>query len=563
MKTQLRGFIFVLTLLLLLAACSDTEDDAAPQETLQRDLGTISGYVALRKAGQPVEGTTVSVVGRNISTETDEDGFYSLLAPEGTHNLEFRQGGYATSRVEGLRVNVGEETYYDTIQLEIFDPFLPVEPPELDVSVTSGDSFTGSGEEDTFTFTISGELAEPDINGFTFTAAGLGQSRGSSGYLNQFVPGAPIDFNGEETEVALSAGGFEGDTTLHVVTYDLNQNRTEVIRYVEVFSGISNLAKIENFSAQAITFNDVGVFGTQGVGSADSANSTAANDFTTAEFMDAVRAGDTAALGEMGQSFAPSELGTQDFLDEYLVWVDLFFSYDFTTGADLPTAFQVYRQLEGEDDFRLIGQVSPAQADLAPEDPTSTAFGYRDATPALQPGLSATYRVVAVRGGYEVQTDTFSVTPLEAFFVDADSPENGATGVPVLPEYELTFRERSDLVYFGVVVLDRVQADDNFQEWVAAFLVDNSGITSTAIPHNFNGGAVTETLQPFHTYDWQPVAVTTNGELTDEGVVNETAISVAADFFDLFGVGFGVEDGPVNTFTTGDGSNDGSDDESN
>ena len=550
MRTHLKGFAIVVALLFLLAACTDTEDDAAPQETLQRDLGTISGYVSLRKAGQPVEGTLVSVVGNNISTETDGDGFYSLLAPKGTHTLEFRQEGYATSRVEGLRVEAGEESFYDTIQLEIFDPYLPTDPPELSVSVENGDSFTGSGEEDTFTFSISGELSAPEVNGFTFTSAALGQSRGSSGYLNQFVPGVSVDFDGSETEVTLSAEGFEGDTTLNVVTYDLNQNRTEVIRYVEVNSGISNLAAIGDFSAQAITFNDVGVFGTQSVGDA-------AFDFTTAEFMAAVRADDMAALSTMAQSFssnASGDLGTQDFLDEYLVWVDLFFSYDFTTGADLPTAFQVYRQLESEDDFRLIGQVSPAQADLDSEDATNTTFGYRDATPALQPGLSATYRVVAVRGENSVQSDTFSVTPLEPFFVDADSPENGSTGIPVLPNYELTFRERSDLVYFGVLVLDRVHADDNFQEWLAAFLVDNSGINSASVPHNFNGAAVTETLQPFHTYDWQPIAITTNGELTDEGVVDETAISVAADFYDFFGVGFGVEDGPVNTFTTGDGS---------
>ncbi len=557
MNTQLR--VVLVALLFLLAACTEVGQEDARQETQQRELGTVSGYVSLRKAGQPVEGTTVSVVGKNITTQTDEDGFYSLLAPEGVRILEFRQDGYATSRVEGLRVEAGEETFYDTIQLEIFDPFLPTEPPELNTSVHNGDSFTGSGEEDTFTFLVDGELAEPEVNGFTFTSAALGQSRGNSGYLNQFVPGVSFDFNGSETEVSLSAAGFEGDTTLHIVTYDLNQNRTEVIRYVEVFSGASNLAELTDLTGQAITFNDVAVFGALGVDSGEGAQGRVA--FTTAEFMEAVRANDTEALGRMAQSFTRGELGTQDFLDEYIIWVDLFFSYDFTAGADLPTAFQIYRQLEGEDDFRLIGQVSPAQADLDPDDLQSTAFGYRDATPALQPGLDATYRVVAVRGENEVQTDTFSVTPLEAFFVDADSPENGATGVPLLPEFEITFRERSNLVYYGALVLDRVHADDNFQEWLAAFLVDNSGITSASIPHNFNGTATTETLQPFHTYDWQPIAITTNGELTDDGVVDETAISVAADFFDLFGVGFGVEDGPVNTFTTGDGSDDDSDDD--
>ena len=552
MRTH-QGFFIVA--LLLLVACADVTRDAAPQETLSEELGTVSGYVSLRKAGQPVAGTTVNVVGQKISAETDENGFYSLRVPEGIRILEFRQEGYATSRVEGLRVRAGETTFYDTVQLEYLDPYLPTEPPELNTSVHNGDRFMGEGDEDTFSFVIDGEVAAPDLNGFVFAAASLGQSRGASDYLSEFVPGAPVDFDGDETNVTLSAEGFAGETTLHVVAYDLNQNRTENIRYVEVVSGANNLAEIE-LDAQAITFNDVGSFNSLGVTSQNAAQS-----FSTAELMQAVRSNDAAALGRMAQSFtqftphlAPDALGAQDTLDEYLIWVDLFFDYDFAAGAELPTAFQIYRKLEGERDFRLIGQVSPRQADLGGEDPASTTFGYRDATPALQPGLGATYRVVATRGAHSAASEPAQVTPLDPFFVDANTPRNGATGVALLPDYDMTFRGRSDLVYYSALVLDRVHASDNVIEWFSEFIPDDSGVTSVAVPHNVDGTAVTETLQPFHTYDWQPPALTTNGRVTKDGVKGENAISVASDFFDffqLFEEGGGVQDGPVNTFTTG------------
>ena len=104
------------------------------------------------------------------------------------------------------------------------------------------------------------------------------------------------------------------------------------------------------------------------------------------------------------------------------------------------------------------------------------------------------------------------------------------------------------------MVQDRVHAEGSPIEW--QFLTgDQSGATELSIPHNVNGTAVNEELQPFHGYDWQPIAVTSNGTVSEEGTIEgENAISVGADFFDIFGVGFGVSDGPVNTFSTGDGS---------
>ena len=527
--------------------------------------GTVSGYVVNRKAGTAVEGTTVTVEGVGEVATTNEDGFYSFAAPAGLHTLTFTQDGYATARVEGLAVETGEETQYSTIQQQIFDPFLPVEAPSLSVNVSNGDLLTGDAEDNAFTVTISGEVVNPNVNGFTFVDVSLSQPGGSSGYLNQFVPQTRLfSFEGGPTEVPLSATGFNNATTLHVIGYDLNQNRTELIRYVTVNSNANasaDLGDIEDLFAQAVTFGDTGVFGTQSV-SAQGAGSEGIGlgevvGPTAQDLLEAAQTGNLDTLRERAEALQNPGLSPQGFLDEAVTWVDLTYEYNFTE-ADFPAAFEVFRQLEGESSFRSIGRVSlgqayigdffDAQGQVNENAQAPFLFGFRDASPALQAGLTATYRVEAVAGDERSLSDTTSTTPLPTFFVDAVSPSNGATGVPVLPNYVLSFENRSDVVFFGVVVLDRVHADDNFVEWLAAFFADTTGLTQVAIPHNFNGTATTATLQPYHAYDWQPVAITARAD--------SSALAVAADFFDLFGVGFGVEDGPVNTFVTGDGQED-------
>ena len=527
--------------------------------------GTVSGYVVNRKAGTAVEGTTVTVDGVGEVATTNENGFYSFEAPAGIHTLTFNQEGYAESRVEGLAVKTNEETEYSTIQQEIFDPFLPVEAPDLSVDVENGDLLTGGAENNAFTVTISGEVVNPDVNGFTFVDISLSQPGGSSGYLNQFVPQQRLfTFEGGPTEVPLSAAGFNNATTLHVIGYDLNQNRTEVIRYVTVNSNANvsaDLGDVENLEAQAVTFGDTGVFGSQSVSAQGAGQGVGLNTVsgpTAGDLLEAVRTNDLEALQAQAQKLDGDAVTSQGFLDEVVTWVDLTYEYNFSE-ADRPVAFEVFRQLEGEGDFRSIGRVSFAQAyigdlfdsqgNIREDAQAPFLFGFRDASPALQADLSATYRVEAVSGDERAASDTVSVTPLPAFYVDAENPANGATDVPVSPTYVLSFENRSDLVFFGVLVLDRVHADDNFVEWSAAFFVsDNPAQTRVGIPHNLTGTATLANLQPYHAYDWQPIAITSRAD--------ESALSVAADFYDFFGVGFGVEDGPVNTFVTGDGQED-------
>jgi len=552
--SHLSRALIALTTLLMLAACSQTPDGAPPldQTTWENGTGSVAGYVTSRKAGTDVAGTTVTVEGTDISTTTDESGLYRLFVPVGLHTLVFTKEGHATARVEGLRVEEKAETKYDTIQPEIFDPFLPTVPPRLDISVENGDVISPD-EGGNFSFTLSGEVVEPDVNGFYIGSAAFGQSRGINDFLSALNPGTvffpPAD--GSEITVELSTAGFEGETSLHVVAYDVNLNRTEVVRYVtleeQAFDG--DLATVTDLSAFAVTFGDVGISTTP------FSTNRAEGMFDGRAFSKAVREKDFAALRQQARALHATPSGLkpqQDSLDDVFTWVDLIFSYD---GEELPSAFKIYRKLATQGRFWLVGQVSPAQADLDPENDESTLYGFRDAGAGLEAGVEALYYVEAVRGEARTRSETDSVTPLPALYVNAESPEDGATNVSVTPEYAFSVENRSSLLYIGAVVLDRVHAEGSPIEWVALLLSDDPDVTEGAIPHNFDDTAVNETLQPYHGYDWQPIAVTSNGTVDEEGnIVGEDAISVGADFFDVFGLGRGVSDGPDNTFSTGDGS---------
>ncbi len=546
LRRLLSGF-FMLTALLLLAACSDTSRPSLDPTTWAPGTGSVSGNVVNRKAGTDIAGTTVTLVGTDISTTTDEHGFYRLFnIPAGFATLSFTQDGYATSTVAGLRVGDRAETKYDTIQAEAFDPFLPVEAPQLVVSLENGTSVPG-GAEGVLSFTVTGTVAAPEANKLTLATAGLGASKATSGALGASEPGVVFGLSSGEAAVELSTAGFSGDTSVHVTAYDLNSNRSEVVRYVNVESavGAGELGTLSGLDAFAITFGDTAQFG----------DFSASRGFRGTELLEAVRANDVAALQKLARQAQPgSVLKPQGSLDEGLIWTELSFAYE---GETLPTAFVVYRKLVGRPTGGLVklGQVSPAQADLDPEDPASTLYFYRDASAGLEAGVETNYRVEAVYGDARVTSGEVSVTPLPILEVEALSPANDATDVSVSPDYEFSVANRSSLLYIGAAVLDRVHAEGTI-EW-AALLADDTGITEGAIPHNLDGSAVNETLQPFHGYDWQPIALSSNGTFNEDGSISgENAISVAADFFDLFGLGLAApaQDGPVNTFSTGDGS---------
>ena len=541
-NSYLRMFLRMLLIALLAVVMTACSTETA--------TGSVSGYVVNRKAGTAIEGTTVSVVGTLLTDTTDANGFYSIDVPVGTHTLLFEQDGYATTKIEGLEVLEDTTTHYDTIQSEAFDPDLPTTPPDLTVSLSTGDTITADADNE-FTFTVSATTTNPEMNMIYDTVvAGIDQMRGFSSLWNSSEPGARVlGFDGSDMDITMSAAGYGGPAALLVAVVDQNLNRTEVVTYVTINANSTGATpQVPDLSGLAVTWGDV-AYSSVPFGVDEKAN------LSVKGLLDAVAD---------SQLVRKDRLSAQSSLDEVITWVDLNIGYQDAEGAfyDAPDSFEIYRKLATESEFRMIGRISPEDAARynTADVPELIAYVYRDASPSLTAGVEASYQVKAVTGNSSEVSNTFSVTPLEAFYVSADSPADGEDFVSVQPMYEMSFTNAASAIYFGITLTDFVHSGsfDNATLSGGPIPGDTPGV---ALPQSvFSGGVFTDTLQSYHAYTWMPNAMTSNGELDENGDLiegTETAVSIAADFFGfLTNVDFPVdaEDGPANTFITGDGS---------
>ncbi len=501
--------------------------------------GWVEGYVSDKKGGDPVPGVVVRVLGGKAQTTTNEHGYYRIQVPAGIRGLSFAKEGYAGARVEGLWVKPKETTYYSTLLLEAFDPTLPTTPPKIRASnpIVDGDQAT---------FTLSVEVAEPERNALTFTDVAVGAVGGSSGHLNKTVRHRRMfGYHGERTEIEVSLAGFSGLVPIHIVSYDLNHNRAELIRYAKVEAEEEEPAPAapSDLAALALTFGDVAVFGPLGHTPARAA-------------LEEVRQGKLAGLKTWAplKNLAPM---ADERLKKAVSWVELTFNYP--EDAPAPDYFEIWRKrnLEGEDRYHLVARATPEETAVE----GGEGYLFRDATPGVEPGVELEYKVVAIKGGKEAASEPVKVTPLPAFEVEAKSPADHATNVPRSPLYVMEVKHSADINVIAVIVLDRIQADPSFA-YVSPllFLPGADGVVDPfglgGIPHGLveqdDSYALAEMpLAPYHAYDWQPLALTL--ALNDQGEL--VGASIAADFFNFLGDAFdlplGVRDGPVHTFVTG------------
>ncbi|WP_456410885.1 carboxypeptidase regulatory-like domain-containing protein [Oceanithermus sp.] len=507
----------------------------------------ISGYVVDMKAGEPVPGVTVTIVENGLTATTNDEGYYSIDTLRGRYTLTFTKDGYATSQVKGL-LTLEEKTLYSTILRPVFDPNGTLEPPELNLEIPE---WFEPGDE--VTVKVSGQVADPEANGFQFLDVALGQQGGSSGYLNGFVRHERVfDFDGSEREITLSTTGYSDYVPVYAVAYDVNGNRTEVIGYIyrQPDDAAAAPAAPTGLVAQATTFGDVAVFGTLSI-----------PGMTGSAIVEALKAQDVNRLAELAQAFEQAGGGAvtpqSSSLEKAITWVDLGWTYD--PNADAPEAFEIFRKNGENGEFYRIGRIA---ADDALLDPDTGTYAFRDATPGAIPGVLLTYRVEAVNGKQRAASNEFSLTPLGPFYVEAVTPADNSTDVSVSPGYVISVQNSSTVNFLMAIVLDRVQVDGFNIEYISpVFAVPGadgefhpfadygfSGIPHGLFETDAGYGLSGETLQPFHAYDWQPFAVTAH--INDDGFMD--AVSIGADFFGIWGP-FGVQDGPVNTFITGNG----------
>lgn len=508
----------------ILAACGQ-----APRDTVKPTV-TLTGLVVDNNAGAPVGGSTVTVDGLPATTVTDSNGAFTLYLPPGTYHLNFAKPGYAGSRIENLLLQ-GDLGPIKVIQKQATNPSLPTTPPKLTVTTGSGgcgnlpagqDFSTVTQAEGCVPFRIQAQ-AQGTGNMIRYIYAALGKTPGSAFFTSpRFFWTA--DTNGPDTGNQVLAGasvaGLSGPITFEVVVYDLNDNRTHRLYYLNFSQNFASPAvtPVSNFQVLAVTLAQaIGFYGPP---------KPAVLRLPGKE--------------EVRLEGAPSPDST--------LWVELSWQYSGTN----PDRFEVYRSFDGQN-FSKIATLSGA------------ARAYNDASPELRVGQRVYYRVDAVGQG-TAQGPVLATTPLDRFTVHLLSPAKYATGISVTPTLSWSVSQKvGDLRLFAPFLLDYPQQGEFFI-W-APYIFNNllySDQTLTvngntySVPYNQDGSAVLPRLEAFHSYSFDLSAAAVSLDPSNPNRIE--AISIAQDLWNVFhplqACNFGgpVCTGEWNEFVTGDGS---------
>ena len=446
---MLRRFLIALVVLSGLALSGCLFIKAPP-------TGVIEGYVTNHLSGEPVVGALVrawpadgeapryTVISDyyGATAVTNSEGYYRLVVPEGLYVVEVRKEGHATSRVEGVKV--GSTARVDIVQKPVFNPNWPVEPPKVTVSgVTEGMTITDS---------IQISIEARGHNDIQLIYAAFGKMPGAS-WLT-----APREvFSGTYSTGTFTLDpadyGVSGETTIEIVVYDQNNNRTHVIYRVYVQPAVTPAT-------------------------------VAAPSYTTVPMARAVTLSKQVAFMSLEPQAAPA--GANIYVE--LRWAK---------SADDPgiTGYRIYRKLAGETEFRLIYTVGATGA---------STYTYRDGSPDLKVGIEATYRITAYKGEAESSYIEASTTPLPPWSVRLLEPADESTGVSLKP----TFRwEPSQVV--GTVQRYRLWLWDAVHGWGWALISPTlQNVTQCSwdelyvYPRYSTSRTPWERLQPYRTYEW-------------------------------------------------------------
>ena len=184
-------------------------------------LGLLEGYIQEGPTRPPIPSARVTL--RSpwgvFQVQSDAQGYYRLTLPQGTYTAEVEREGYAASRVEGLAV--AKASRFDPILLPAFYSGWPKSAPSLYLEGVPAGSLLTPGQG--VRIRAYGSLPIQKIlvrlgNPPTLPLAASGQlvwnQTGDTGWFS--LP------------PSLSTGP-PGPTTLHVVAYDANNNRSHLL----------------------------------------------------------------------------------------------------------------------------------------------------------------------------------------------------------------------------------------------------------------------------------------------------------------------------------------------
>lgn len=506
-------------------------------------------YVTDSKSGTPVPESTVKVYDDlgilKAEGQTDANGKveFNLVIYRDVEilTITLEKYGYALSVVKGLKVRGDENIVYEIIQRKaMLDPDPSTqEPPEVEVEFYEEDGETPL-DINNVTGDIYVHITASGENHINIIYAAVGRIPGA-GFFGErlFVS------DSQEATGVISTAGFEGETDVHVVVYDYNDNRIDYVFYVSINREEETSSEKEKYVPKTWSKE------------LEATNLDAYTRLQKLEFYSlppSVRS----KFEKLGKEVKPLAAPENSNLWIDVWWID----YDFAALLGLidpeeyekPEAYVIYRSFDGEN-WEKIGVAG------------SDTSIYRDPSPQLEPGKRVWYKVSSwYPDGESTPAMLGSVVPLDSFNVILLEPEDGAINVsrdPVfmwMPDKELTSPEGTVTYEYAIWLYDLVQSETHIipydpDTFFKRFYSTGKEIMSvkfsdyTWIFYNPLYGLYYypyDKLEPNKTYEWgMDLAV---AYTMDE---DSAAYSIAVDY----GYGYdyiGVEADIFNTFTTGE-----------
>ncbi len=448
----------------------------------------ISGRVVNATAGEAVRGSRVWVHGLNSGFQTsvlaDAGGYFSVAVPADRYELKATRNGYATSHVIGLRALDGLATL-QIVQRPLFNPRWSKRPPEITLTgVSDGARLNGQ-----VSYRVDTE-ADHDID---LIYVAIGKTPGASFTTGRRHAFSETPTTGEQ-QIDPADYGARGPTTFEVVVYDMNGNRTHLIRYVTVEPERGAVLPPSAVKPIAVT------------------------------------------LGKQILFYGGGP-GPEAAVDDTNLYVELSWEPSPTDGL---SGYRVGRSLDGES-FAPIATVGP-------EETTFT-----DAGAGLRPGQTVYYRVAALRGGdVSAWSEEAQTTPLQAFDVRLLGPSDDEEGVSRQPvfRWQPTRRVGNHQLY-GAILWDTVLGEQGF--WITP---DPPEFGSDVLSWRWNqdgryDGTPWARLQPERVYEWEVAYALAVDDLEDPSAVSVAANRLGIAHPSIPIVPIGIEATHNFTFTTG------------
>ena len=515
---------------------------------------TLILYVTDSKSGPAVSDSSVKVFGKNgdlrAEGQTDTNGRVELNVilhkEEEMLTIILEKYGYALSSVEGLKLRDGDEIIYEVIQRKAtLDPDPSTqELPEVEVEFYEEDGETPL-DINNVTGDIYVHITASGDNHINIIYAAVGKIPGAGFFGERLYVS-----NSQEATGIISTAGFEGETEVHIVVYDHNDNRVDYVFYVNVNrEGETTLEKY-------VPLKRSDYFGYT--------NLNAYTRLQKIAFYAPPLSKKMKKLEKLGKEVKPLAAPENSNLWVDIWWIDYQSAVSWglidPTQYEEPEAYVIYRSFDG---------VSWEKIGVVRED-SSVNYLYRDSSPLLEPGKRVWYKVTSwYPDGESNAAELGSVVPLDSFNVILVEPEDGETNVsrdPVfvwMPDKELSSPEGDVTYEYAIWVYDLVLSEMHLvpydsntffkhfysvgKETMSVKFSDHIWIFyDPSFDPNYWYFYPYDKLEPNKTYEWgMDLAV---AYAVDD---DSAAYSIAVDY----GYGydyFGVEADIFNTFTTGE-----------